>query len=144
MAEKEKVVVRFNNGKVLKGYLKEFFQESPAILFEEAGKKEFYAISVKELKAIFFVKTFEGKDGYREKKKYGERKQAGKKIFIKFNDGESLIGYLEGNMPWDKGFFLSKPDEKKTGFFIIPADADSNNEKAYIVRSSVKDVIALP
>lgn len=144
MPEKEKVVIRFNNGRVLKGYLKEFFQDSPAILFEEAGKKEFYAISVRELKAIFFVKTFEGKNGYKEKKKYGERKQAGKKIFVKFKDGESFVGYLSGDMPWDKGFFLSKPDDKRTGFFIVPADEESNNEKAYIIKSSVKDVLALP
>ena len=55
-----------------------------------------------------------------------------------------MIGYLEGDMPWEKGFFISKPDEKKTGFFLMPADEGSNNIKVFVIGASVKDITAIP
>ncbi|MBI4688866.1 MAG: hypothetical protein HY754_01120 [Nitrospirae bacterium] len=143
MSDREKVVIRFNNGSLLKGYLKDFSQDSHTLSFDELGGDS-SCISVHELKAIFFVRTFEGDSIYREKKKYGPERREGRKIFIKFKDGESIIGYLQGDMPWDRGFFLSRPDEKKTGFFIFPTDNKSNNIKIYVVGLSVKDITALP
>lgn len=144
MSDDDKVVLRFDNGTLLKGYLKEFSQESHHVLFEEIGGDSYRNIPVQELKAIFFVRTFEGDSEYREKKRYGIRKREGRKIFIRFKDGESMAGYLQGDMPWDKGFFLSKPDEKKIGFFLVPADEDSNNSKVFVIKSSVRDITLLP
>jgi len=144
MSPDDKVVIRFNNGTLLKGYIKEFSPESQHILFEEIGENSYKNIPWQELKAIFFVRTFEGDSEYREKKRYGIRKREGRKMFIKFNDGESMIGYLQGDVPWDKGFFLSRPDEKKKGFFLVPVDEESNNIRVFVVRSSVRDITALP
>jgi len=144
MSAEEKVVMRFNDGSLLKGYLGGFSQDSQEVSFEELGRDNVRYIPVQELKAIFFVKTFEGDKEYREKKRYGLRKREGRKIFIRFKDGESMVGHLQGDMPWDKGFFLSRPDEKKTGFFLVPVDEESNNIKVFVVRSSVKDITALP
>lgn len=144
MSTEDKVVLRFDNGKVLKGYLKEFSQESQKISFEELGDKKCKSVSVEDLKAIFFVRGFEGDKKYKEQKKYGISKKKGRKIFIRFRDNESLVGYLEGDMPWDKGFFLSKPDQKKTGFFILPGDEKSNNVKVYVIKFAVKDIAAMP
>ncbi len=144
MASFDKVVIRFNNGDLLKGYLKEFSQESPAVSFQELGGNVSREIAVEALKAIFFVRTFEGDSDYKEKKRYGIRKKEGRKIFVQFKDGESMVGFLQGDMPWDRGFHISKPDGKKTGFFIIPVDEDSNNIKVYIFKLSLKDVTAIP
>jgi len=144
MAWDDTVVLRFNDGKVLKGYLKGFSQESQEVMFEELGKTNASAIPVREMKAIFFVKTFEGDNTRREIKRYGLGQNKGKKIFVKFKDEESVIGYLHEDVPWDKGFFLSRPDNKKTGFFLIPVDEDSNNIKIFVIRSSVKDITAVP
>ncbi|MEK6581595.1 MAG: hypothetical protein AABY50_02665 [Nitrospirota bacterium] len=144
MSTGDKVVIRFNHGKLLKGYLKKFSQDSRTILFEEAGVDSIQEISVQELKAILFVRTFEGDKKYREKKKYEHRQRKGRKMFVKFKDGESMIGYLEGDMPWEKGFFISKPDEKKAGFFLMPADEGSNNIKVFVIGASVKDITAIP
>lgn len=144
MSTEDKVVLRFDDGKVLKGYLKEFSQESPKISFEELGDKKFRSVAVEDLKAIFFVRGFEGDKKYKEQKRYGISKKKGRKIFIRFRDNEFLMGYLEGDMPWDKGFFLSKPDQKKTGFFILPGDEKSNNIKVYVIKSAVKDIAAMP
>lgn len=144
MTDGDKVVLRFNNGELLKGCLKEFSQTSQEVLFEELGRKGVRTIPLQELKAIFFVRTFEGDSEYREKKRYGIRKREGRKIFIRFKDGESMAGYLQGDMPWDKGFFLSRPDEKKIGFFLVPVDEDSNNIRVFVIKSSVRDITLLP
>ena len=140
----DKVVLRFTDGKLLKGYLKEFSQESPVISFKKLDGKKTQAIPALKLKAIFFVRTFEGNSKHKEKKIYGLRQSEGKKIFVKFKDDESMVGYLQGKVPWDKGFFLSKPDKGKEGFFLVPVDEDSNNIKVFVVYSSVKDITAIP
>jgi len=144
MPSEDKVVLRFTDGKLLKGYLKEFSQNAPEVLFKKLGRKRNQTIPVLKLKAIFFVKTFEGDSKYREKKIYGFRKSEGKKIFVKFKDDESMVGYLHGEAPWNKGFFLSKPVKGKEGFFLIPVDEDSNNIKVFVIYSSVKDITAIP
>jgi len=144
MSADDKVVLRFIDGKLLRGYLKEFSQESPEILFKKLDGKRTQAIPMLKLKAIFFVKTFEGDSGYIEKKIYGLRQSEGKKIFVKFNDDESMVGYLQGGVPWNKGFFLSKPDNGKKGFFLVPVDKASNNIRVFVVRSAVKDITAIP
>jgi small nuclear ribonucleoprotein (snRNP)-like protein len=118
MSEDEKVVIRFLNGRLLKGQLREFSIESQKIVLDDFDKGVRQTISVDELKAIFFVRSFEGHSEYREIKKYITSQREGRKIFIKFKDGESMVGYLQGDIPWNKGFFLSKPDEKKQDFFL--------------------------
>ena len=137
------VVLHFVGGNLLKGCLREFSPESQNIAIEPEKNGELRTIPVKELKAIFFVKTFEGKSGRREKKIYGIRREGGKKIFVKFIDGESMVGFLDGSVPWDKGFFLSRPDDRQTGFFLIPADDESNNKRVFVVGSSVRDITTL-
>ncbi|MBI4686090.1 MAG: hypothetical protein HY755_12975 [Nitrospirae bacterium] len=144
MATEEKVVIRFIDGSVFKGYLKDFSEESKEITFEEAESRAAKTIRIQELKAIFFVRTFEGDKDYKEIKRYGVSQRKGRKIFVKFQDGESIVGYLQGNIPWQKGFFLSSSDEKKTGFFVLPADEESNNIKVFIIKSSVKDITSIP
>ncbi len=99
----DKVVARFNDGRVIKGYLKDFSLDKDFIIIEgiekKIEKKKEHKIPVEELKALFFVKSFEGDSSYREKKAYGLRKSAGRKVFIRFNDGESLVGFVEGELP---------------------------------------------
>jgi hypothetical protein len=56
---------------------------------------------------------------------------------VRFKDGERLSGYLEGDVPWQRGFFL---ESKKDGFFIIPSDDQTNNIKVFVVSTSVTNV----
>lgn len=139
-----RVVVRFNNGRILKGYIRNFIADEGFVTLEEAGTCREQIIPIGELKAIFFVKTFEGVSEYRDKKAYGIRKNIGRKVYIRFNDEESMIGFLEGEVPWKKGFFLSKPDKVAKGFFLIPVDSESNNIKVFAVGSSIKDITLMP
>jgi len=140
----EKVVLRFNSGALLKGQLLDFSPERDRLVFKKTSAKGKVSINIQELKAIFFVKSYKGKSNYQEQKAYTARDTYNKKVFVKFKDGESLTGYLEGPIPWEKGFFLSSKKMKLKGFFILPTDKDSNNSKIFIINSSVRDVTVVP
>ena len=140
----QKAVLRFNNGTTLKGYIKDFNPINDKVNLEEAKTGSTLSVSINELKAIFFIRSFEGDSSHKEKKLYGISKTRGHRLYIKFNDGESLVGFLEGDVPWKRGFFLSKHDNDLKGFFILPVDLDSNNIKIFVIASSVKDVTVVP
>jgi hypothetical protein len=94
------------------------------------------------LKAVFFVKSLEGEKNYRERKSFAPHGKKGDRVFIKFMDGESLVGFLSGDVPWDrkKGYFLAAKQMGQKGFFLIPADEKSNNMKVFVILSFVEDV----
>ena len=140
----DKVVLRFNTGKILKGYIKDFTAYADIVVIQEAETDEEHGIPIHELKAIFFVKTFEGNSSHSDKKLFGIRENIGRKIYIRFNDSESMMGYLEGEIPWEKGFYLSKPTSALKGFFLVPVDVDSNNKKVFVISSSIKDITLMP
>jgi len=49
-----------------------------------------------------------------------------------------MTGCLDGDTPWEKGFFLES--QKGNGFFLIPADDESNNIRIFVIASAVNDV----
>jgi hypothetical protein len=136
--QRNRVVVRFNDGRMLKGYTHDFLPEKDRFhLAEEAasGSGSVHEVSVTDLKAIFFVKTFGGNKDYNEKKSFKEIDTAtlhGIKIKISFRDGEVLCGLSLGY------------NKTKKGFFIIPIDPLSNNDRIYIVAASTTDVVVGP
>jgi hypothetical protein len=144
MEHMQKIVLRFNTGKILKGYIGDFTAYTDIVAVQDAQTDEEHKIPIIELKAIFFVKTFEGDRSRRDKKMYGISQNVGRKVYIRFNDGESMMGFLEGDIPWEKGFYLSKPASTLKGFFLVPVDGDSNNKKVFVVNSSIKDITLLP
>ncbi|TAN43366.1 MAG: hypothetical protein EPN25_00890 [Nitrospirae bacterium] len=144
MSVKEKVVFRFNNGTILKGYLEDFSPDSPELQVMDSVTGSSRVLKTEELKALFFVRSFEGDQEYKEKKTYGNNKSKGNRAFIRFKDGESLVGYLEGDVPWTRGFFLSKQGMQMKGFFLLPVDEGSNNLKVFVIASSISDVTVVP
>jgi len=121
-----KVVARFKDNTLMKGTTSDF---SP-------NKKEFHLklmngeivpIDVEKLKALFFVKDLEGNKDHKEE--YADAVPGGgRKVRIEFNDGETVIGFSQGYSP------------NRPGFFVIPADAQSNNERFYVVSSATRQV----
>lgn len=141
MAEDDKVVLKFLDGTIIKGHIRDFSEKSEELVLQELDTEAVRVIQNNALKAIFFVKTFEGNRQYNEKKSYGLRKPHGHRTFIKFVDGEDLVGFLESELPWDKGFFLTNHIVNNLkGFFLLPADERSNNIRVFIFAHAVKDV----
>ncbi len=143
MGTEERVAARFNSGKVLKGWVKDFTADSDMVFLDEAESGMNHIIPINDLKALFFIRTFEGDRDYRDKKAFGVSSSSskGRKVFIKFKDKESLVGFIDGEVPFQKGFTLVKPDgTEDTGFFLAPSDADSNNIKVFVVGSAIENV----
>lgn len=138
--DKEKVVVRYLDGKITKGYIVKFSPSDREIIVENlSNQKE--SINMAELKAIFFVRTFEGDRGHVETKSFLGTISKGKRVFVKFKDGEAMTGFVEGDIPWQRGFFLES--SKSPGFFLIPVDYHSNNIKVFVISDSIRDVTVM-
>jgi len=127
-----KIVVRYADGRVAKGFTQDFFpNKSRFHLFpkENTTFGESKEIQLRDLKAVFFVRDFDGNAQYNEQKYYepGAR-PTGRIVEVSFNDGEVLVGST-----------LSY-DAKRPGFFFFPADPKSNNLRVYAVTKAVRIV----
>ena len=121
-----KVVARFKNGTIKKGTTSDFFPNK--ILFRlQLINEEVLEIKVEELKAICFVKDFQGDKNYKDT--YNDVVVGGgRKVQVTFMDGETLIGYTQGYSP------------NRSGFFVVPADLQNNNERIYVITSATEKV----
>ena len=129
--EKVKLVVRYRDGRLIKGFTQDFFPTKDLFHLTPFDNPPDGSIevSMKDLKAIFMVVDFVGHSQYEERKKYVEgEKPSGRKVEVTFIDGEVLVGSTLGY------------DPKRQGFFIFPADPKSNNIRIYVISSSVEKV----
>jgi hypothetical protein len=128
--EPVKVIMRYADGRIIKGYTNDFFPNKPmfhvrSIDSDPADKG--VDVSIKELKAVFFVKDFAGNAAYNEEKNFPEGQHpAGRKVEVTFSDGEMLVGT---NLGYDPG---------RPGFFVVPSDAQSNNLRVFVISAAVK------
>ena len=126
-----KMVIRFADGRIEKGYSQDFFPNKPLFhLFKKLPPSESSMskeIRVAELKAIFFVKSFAGNPDYKERKRFVEGDVTqGRKAEVAFLDGEILQGSVLGY------------DPKSSGFFLFPSDPKSNNRRVFVMNNAVK------
>jgi hypothetical protein len=122
-----KVVLHFAGGKIQKGTTENFFPNKELFHFKDLKTGTSSQINFLSLKAVFFVKNFDGNPAYHEKID-AERVGFGKKIRIVFKDGETLIGYTQGFTP------------NRPGFIVFPADSNSNNERIFVITKSTSEV----
>ena len=131
MMEPLKVIIRYANGKLIKGYTNDFFPNKPLFhvrSIESRPTDKGEEVSVKELKAVFFVKDFVGNAAYNEIKHFAEGQQYfGRKVEVTFTDGEVLVGSTMGY------------DPSRLGFFVTPIDPQSNNLRVFVISSAVKN-----
>ena len=120
----DKVVARFKDGSFIKGNTKDFSSNKNEFHLELING-EIKKIDIEKLKALFCVKSFEGNKNHVEL--YTDViPKGGRKIIVEFDDGEIIIGYTQIYAP------------ELEGFFLIPADTNSNNERIYVVTSATK------
>ncbi len=130
--EPSKIVVRYRDGRVVKGFTQNFFPNKPVFHLlpsEGTGSKDPLEVSTSHLKAVFFVRDFAGDKTFKERKHVAEgEKPHGRLIEVTCEDGEVLVGTTTGY------------DPKRPGFFLFPVDPQGNNLKAYVVSASVLKV----
>jgi hypothetical protein len=130
------VVARYLDGHLVKGHTVDFlpsverFHLFPAGAYPGARPLE---IQVMDLKGVFFVKNLQGNPAHVKRNLFEPTNLTpGKKVRVVFKDGEVLVGHAQGYHP------------ERRGFFILPADQRSNNERCYVVCASTCEVSVIP
>jgi hypothetical protein len=123
-----RIVARYTDGRLVKGTTQDF---SPAkevfhVIGSEGGARP-ERVVLMDLKAVFFVKSWVGNAAYNELKNFDGPVQ-GRKVEVIFKDGEALVGSTQG-------YQADRP-----GFFMVPADPQSNNERIFVVAKAVQKV----
>jgi hypothetical protein len=118
-----RVVARYADGRVLKGYA-DFDPQQPSFRLVPLTEPDAdgVEVQVKDLKALFFVRTFEGDPAHEESKDlYQARPPDTRKVSVRFRDGEELVGYTR------------QLDRHRAGLFFTPLDQQSNNLRVFAV-----------
>lgn len=138
-----KIVAHLRDGSLLKGHidglpelqLDELLRNGPhplpkQITVHTNGVRKTVTVPLDNLKALFFVKTFEGRTDYQEIKFFDSHPPVeGLWVRIRFFDGEASEGVVHNSL-----HHLTSP-----GFFLKPPDPESNNEYVYVLKSSLTD-----
>ena len=128
--EGTRVVARFTDGRMLKGTTHDFAPLKTQFHVSESGNvaAQTTRVSLADLKAVFFVRTFEGDPGHVADNELATARGQGRRVRVTFYDGEVVAGFTIG-------FSDDKP-----GFFLIPADAGCNNARVFVVRQAVRSI----
>ena len=132
MSEINKVVVHYLDGRIVKGTTQDFFPNRPLFhLTPPSGPV--LDIKCRDLKAVFFVRDLVGDDRRRDLRGFvtgPAETSLGKKIAVRFKDGELMCGYSLTFTP------------EREGFFVSPSDPGSNNLRIYVVMAAAAEVKA--
>jgi hypothetical protein len=135
MAETNRVVARFGDGQTMMGTTQDFFPNRPSFHVLPVDGGSGIEVRCRQLKALFFVKSFEGDPQRKDLPGFvaaAPETAQGKKIAVRFKDGEIVCGYTLSYAP------------DREGFFIFPADAGSNNTRIFVVTAATAEVKAGP
>ena len=130
------VVARYLDGRTLKGTAADFLPARPGFHVIPSGQPgtstQTVDVRIAELKAVFFVRDLTGDAAYNESKVFPpDAHPAGRKVQVEFTDGETIVGTTQGYQP------------DRPGFFVVPVDPRSNNERCFVVMTAVKGVTFL-
>ena len=128
----QRIVARFQDGRVLKGFTTDFLPAKDhfhIVLDAEGPGAKPVEVRVPELKAVFFVKSYEGDPTHhRSNEPAPGSKVAGRRIKVVFKDGEVMVGTTQGY------------DRSRPGFFLVPVDPGGNNERCFVVVAAAREV----
>jgi len=130
---KTRVVVHFGDGKIVKGYSYDFTPNKDtfhiSLVKDETQTIE---VSTSLVKAVFFVKSFKGNKAHETHAEFSMQNfkfdDVSLKIRVDFLDGEVMYGMTHGYAP------------NRKGFFVFPADKDTNNERVFVTREATASV----
>lgn len=130
-----RIVAHYQDGHVVKGVTNDFLPAKDrfhVVPVDGAPGSKLSEVIVGDLKALFFVKDFAGHPEHKRSQVFDPKAPlSGRKIRVAFKDGEVMVGTTQG-------YQAGRP-----GFFVIPADAESNNERCFVVSSATAEVSLL-
>lgn len=124
-----KVVVRTRDGEAIRGFSSEKYITGEEVKMISTDGSE-SARATGDLKAIFFVKDFQGDSEYDEIQFFEKQpKNAWAWVRVRFYDDEVIEGRVRNSIN------LLHND----GFFLWPSDEEANNEVIFILKVALKD-----
>ena len=133
----DKLVAHHKDGRINKGFSLDLDPAGHSfhLVRREGEIATSREIRLEELKALFHVKTWGREDRHRNRRPGfpddGRAPVEGVsfvKAVLEFYDGEKIFGYSK------------EYDPTRTGFYLVPADPQDNNEKIYVVQSSLVNI----
>jgi len=121
------MVVRYLDGRVVKGHCNDFYPTKDRFVVTERGTDQEIEVSFADLKAVFFVRSFDT-DGALRPRDDIDRYGVGRKLKVRFRDGEEMIG-----------FSSTYGVDRKT-FVLFPGDPDCNNRRIVIAVNSTESI----
>jgi hypothetical protein len=128
------VVVRTLDQETVRGYVSphSYLKAEGVELLSTAGQVVF--LPYKEVKAVYFVRDFDGDREHAERKVFTSRpKLGGLWLRMKFKDNEVLDGILPNDL-------LQLTDK---GFTITPPDPFANNQRIFVPKTALQELVVL-
>ena len=128
------IVARFTDGRIVKGTTHDFAPDKDVfhVYVDGDESKPATTIRIGALKAIFFVKTYQGNRYHVEDKTFRPGADQGRRILVIFKDKEEIAGFAPGSVGG------------RSGFFVLPTDPASNNSRIFIVQAAVAKTVFPP
>jgi len=130
-ANERKVVARYADGRIVKGYTFDFGPSQPRfrVFQEPMGNGPSTQVLVRDLKAVFFVRDLVGNPARDDDQTFPPgTAPAGQHVEVRFLDGEVMIGTTDS------------PTTDPLGFFLAPADPESNNLRVYVIAAATRAI----
>jgi hypothetical protein len=129
-ANERKVVARYADGRIVRGYTFDFSPSQPRFrVFEQpTGSGPSTQVLVRDLKAVFFVRDLVGNSARQAAQKFPSGATPRNQVEVRFLDGEAMLGTADS------------PTTDPLGFFLIPAAAESNNVRVYVVAAATRAI----
>ena len=128
-----KIVVHMKDGAIHKGITHDFDPDADTFhLLPAEGGGVPRRVVVDEMKALFYVKDYDGNRDFVARRQFDAAQRSGKRSILTFADGETVWG------------FLGDSGDSGRGFFFFPLDEGDNNIRIFVVQSSVKEMKLVP
>jgi hypothetical protein len=123
------VVARLLDKGKIKGRTTDFHPERESFTIDPGDGTLPVRVSVSDLKALYFVRSLDGNRDYQDHRRFQGQLAVRAKVWLEFLDGERMAAYPVS------------PFLGKVGFYVLPTDQESNVEKAWVYRPSLKRLL---
>ncbi len=129
---RQRLVVRYQDGRTLYGVSFALNLKDSGFHLDETDAKgvttsESIQVEFSDLKAVFYVKSFDGK--FDKTEQFREWAPEGSEVVLEFTDGESIHGFTQH--PYN-------PHDVR--FYLIPIEQDTNNISILVEAKALKGV----
>jgi hypothetical protein len=125
---RSKLVIHFLDGRLVKGWSPDLFPNKPVFHVTDWETEEKKEVHLADLKGVFFVKEYTGKAEHSPRRYDIERAGLGRRVRVRFKDGEVIEGYTNGYSP------------DRLAFFLFPPDPEDNTDRILVVTQATAEV----